>query len=165
MNGSASAWMPAATRYDGAVAVHVGHAAERRLGDDAAGRAHQVVEREHGRPLLRRDEPVEERLAQRRLDGEDQRPGDEQQQREQEAGRSARSARAGPPSATPAMSRASVRRRNRRRTRGHDQAADDLRAGDDRGRQPGDAVRGRVAVELEQVRLERVEGVDPDARP
>ena len=37
--------------------------------------------------------------------------------------------------------------------RANEQAADDLGARDDRGRQPGDAVGGRVAVELEQVRL------------
>ena len=36
----------------------------------------------------------------------------------------------------------------------------DLRPGDDRRREPGDGVRLRVAVELEQVRLERVERVE-----
>ena len=41
-------------------------------------------------------------------------------------------------------------------------AAEDLRAGDDRGREAGDRVRIRVAVELEQERLQRVEGVDAD---
>ena len=41
--------------------------------------------------------------------------------------------------------------------------AHDLGAGDDGRRQAGDAVGGRVAVELEQVRLHGVEGVDADA--
>ena len=43
------------------------------------------------------------------------------------------------------------------------EAADDLRPGDDRRDQPGDLVGLRVAVELEQVRLQGVEGVDGHA--
>ena len=57
-----------------------------------------------------------------------------------------------------------VRRLNRRRTREHEQPADDLRAGHDRRRQAGDAVGRAVAVQLEQVRLEGIERVDADAR-
>ena len=47
---------------------------------------------------------------------------------------------------------------------GHDQTADDLGTGHDRGRQAGDTVGGRVAVQLEEVRLERVEREDADTR-
>ena len=56
-----------------------------------------------------------------------------------------------------------MRRAKRRRTHGDDQPADDLGAGDDRRGQAGDAVGVRVAVQLEQVRLEGVEGVEADA--
>src|SRR5918996_1340292 len=42
-------------------------------------------------------------------------------------------------------------------------ATEDLRAGHDRRRQPGDQVGPGIAVELEQVRLQRVEPVDADA--
>ena len=47
--------------------------------------------------------------------------------------------------------------------RGCGDAAEDLRPGDDRRHQTGDLVRLRVAVELEQVGLKGVEGVDADA--
>src|SRR4029453_15508588 len=40
--------------------------------------------------------------------------------------------------------------------------AQDLRAGDERRREAGDRVRVRVAVEFQQIRLQRVEGVDAD---
>jgi len=41
--------------------------------------------------------------------------------------------------------------------------AQDLRTGDDRGHQSGDLVGLRVAVELQQVRLQSIEGIDADA--
>ena len=44
-----------------------------------------------------------------------------------------------------------------------EQTADDLGAGDDRGHQAGDPVRLRVAPQVEQVGLQRVEDVDADA--
>ena len=155
MNGRASAGPRPTTRYDGAVAVDVGDPAERRLRDDAAGRAHQRVERQHGRPLLGRDHAVDERLAQRSFDGEDHAPTREQDERDDEARRSGRS---GPASTTfdavPA-NRASVRRRNSRRTRGTIRPPTICAPATMRGREAGDAVRRRVAVQLEQVRLER----------
>ena len=43
------------------------------------------------------------------------------------------------------------------------EAADDLGARDDRGRESGDRVRAAIAVQLEEVRLERVERVEADA--
>ena len=64
--------------------------------------------------------------------------------------------------ATPATSRASCGAGTAGGPAVTDEAADDLGAGDDRRRQAGDAVRGRIAVQLQEVRLERVERVDPD---
>lgn len=55
------------------------------LRDDATRRAHERIERQRRRPLLGRDDPVDERLAARRLDREDHGPGREQDQRQDEA--------------------------------------------------------------------------------
>ena len=145
------------------VAVEVGGPAQGRLEHDAAGGAHQVVEREHSRPLLGRDDAVHERLPERPDDREDQGPDGHQDERRPEDGVSPTKSST-PTFRTPPRMIASVRRRNSRRTRGHEQPADDLGAGDDRRGEAGDAVRGRVAVQLEQIRLERVERVDARRR-
>ena len=47
----------------------------------------QVVERQDRRPLLGRDEAVDERLAERHLDGEDECPDRQQHERDDEARR------------------------------------------------------------------------------
>ena len=73
----------------GRVAVDVGDPAEERLRDDAAGRAHEGVERQHRRPLGGRDEAVDEGLAHRALDRERQAPHREQDQGDREARRQA----------------------------------------------------------------------------
>ena len=57
-----------------------------------------------------------------------------------------------------------VRRRKTRPQVRHEQAAGNLRAGDDRGRQSGDAVGRSVAVQLQQIGLHRVERVDASRR-
>ena len=61
------------------------------------------------------------------------------------------------------MSRALVRRPKRRPDPRHDEPADDLDPGDDRGREAGDAVGRLVAVQLEEVGLGGVEDVDARA--
>ena len=106
---------------------------------------------------------VDERLAERPCDREHERPGREQEQRDDEA--------AGQPEqdeqddvedaadqqgARPASEQAADPR--------DDEPADDLDPGDDRGGQAGDPVRGLVAVQLEQIGLGGVEHEDARRR-
>ena len=57
-----------------------------------------------------------------------------------------------------------MRRRKSRRTRVTLSPPTICAPGDDGRREAGDAVRGRIAVQLQQVRLQRVEREDADAR-
>src|SRR5688500_4364120 len=70
----------------GAVAPDIGRLAERRLDHDATGVAHQRVEGEDGGPLRGGDQPVQVRLPDRHLGGEDETPEHEEEEREREVG-------------------------------------------------------------------------------
>ena len=112
--------------------------------------------------MLGRDEAVDVGLAKRRFDSEYERPGGEQQQRDDEApGQPEQHEQnhvehaADEQGARPASEEAS--------DPGHDESTHDLDSRHDRGGQAGDTIRGLVAIQLEEVRLRGVE--HEDARP
>ena len=164
MNGRENAEIARADHVRRGVAPYVGRASERGLHGHAAARAEQRVERQDRGPLLGRDEPVQERLPDRHRRGERHPP----------TRRSARSTaqkfRDDNPVNTTGDDFANPWARQQRGSTAAEQlpdtdrqeTAEDLRPGDDRRDQPGDPVRLSLSpVELEQVRLQGVEDVDP----
>ena len=161
-NGTANAWIAGREQVRGRIAVDVRDASEGRLGDHAAGRAHQRVEREHGRPLLGRDQPVDERLAQGSLDGKDQAPRCQQGERDEEIAGQADD-REQRDVHDPAEDQGIGSPAEEAPNPGDGEPAHDLGAGHEGRGQAGDAVGGLVAVQLQQVRLRGIEDVDPGA--
>ena len=159
--GSAASWMAALTRYENGYPKTSATPSERGLRNDAPRGSHQVVEREHRRSLRGGNEAVQESLPHRRHGGKGQAPHDERGDGDRKARRLSDNGEANDAHGRADQEDVRAPRENATQ-KGHREAAEDLRAGDDGGCKPRHAERGLVAVELEKIRLQRVEGVHAD---